>query len=187
LVNGPAKVPPFPMNLYSSGQSLDYCGGLATSPKRREGLEPARPIRHCRQHPCRVRAGAGTKGQRLRYFFHVTNGTITFQDESGQDLFSPDAVQAQAGVIATELAQRGDDVQEPSSPARLGGLGFWHEPRALSVVPRAGGKTDGDGDTISIPVLKEGSGDPEYRKTMLQDSGSGLDASNRGGTNQPAR
>jgi hypothetical protein len=41
----------------------------------------------------------------LRYFFHVTNGTITFQDESGQDLFSPDAVQAQAGVIATELAQ----------------------------------------------------------------------------------
>ena len=41
----------------------------------------------------------------LRYFFHVTNGTITLQDESGQDLFSLDAVKAQAAVIASELAQ----------------------------------------------------------------------------------
>jgi hypothetical protein len=40
----------------------------------------------------------------LRYFFHVTNGTITLQDEAGQDLFSLDAVKAQASVIATELA-----------------------------------------------------------------------------------
>jgi hypothetical protein len=41
----------------------------------------------------------------LRYFFHVTNGSITLKDEVGQDLFSLDAVKAQAGVVATELAQ----------------------------------------------------------------------------------
>ena len=39
----------------------------------------------------------------MRYFFHITNGTITLQDEVGQDLFSLDAVKAQA--VATELAQ----------------------------------------------------------------------------------
>ena len=44
-------------------------------------------------------------GYSLRYFFHVTNGTITLQDEVGQDLFSLDAVKAQAEVVATELAQ----------------------------------------------------------------------------------
>jgi hypothetical protein len=41
----------------------------------------------------------------LRYFFHVTNGTITLQDEDGHDLFSLNAVKAKADVIAKELAQ----------------------------------------------------------------------------------
>jgi hypothetical protein len=42
--------------------------------------------------------------------------------------------------------------QNPQAGRDLGVLG--HRRRVL------GGKTDGDGDTISIPVLNEGSGDP---------------------------
>jgi hypothetical protein len=47
-------------------------------------------------------------GLMMRYFFPVMDGSITFNDDEGTILSSPEAALQQAAVIAAELAQDGE-------------------------------------------------------------------------------
>jgi hypothetical protein len=50
-------------------------------------------------------------GLKMRYFFHVLDGSSAFQDEAGTVLSGPEVARLQAAVIAAELAQAGVDYQ----------------------------------------------------------------------------
>jgi hypothetical protein len=47
-------------------------------------------------------------GLKMRYFFHISHGSSTINDDEGTALSGPEVAMLQAAVIAAELAQDGE-------------------------------------------------------------------------------